>query len=284
MERNIKNVYLSGGLGNQLFQYYIFKIILNENFECLYLDHKIRKLEIQPLVSSNIKTVSFKNLPIAVQFNFYVAKILSIFGKRIHSGKYGKSSLFGSNVDFRREQVGDLLPLSHNLGYFQFRHIIEDKRDEIREHFLNKIVPLYDIDIMPKQLDIAISMRLGDDYSKSHDLAVCDEEYYKRSLFNLIGSSVADNAMPDIYVFSDNPSKAKELMTKFGIVPKIVEIPEAIHSLYCLSRFNRFILSNSSFSWWGMFLSECTYSDVIAPKNWTNSTGHDLLHPDFKHV
>jgi len=76
-------------------------------------------------------------------------------------------------------------------------------------------------------------------------------------------------------VFSDEPTIAESVMQEVSVIPvdKIV-YPDVDYglSMAMMSRCNHHIIANSSFSWWGAWLSR-NNGVVIAPKNWFGPKG-----------
>ena len=55
--------------------------------------------------------------------------------------------------------------------------------------------------------------------------------------------------------------------------------------LHLMSQCKKFIIANSSLSWWGAWLSEYRYKEVIAPKKWfskKNIITSDLIPESWK--
>ncbi|OBU45377.1 hypothetical protein AYY26_02970 [Photobacterium phosphoreum] len=114
---------------------------------------------------------------------------------------------------------------------------------------------------------IAISMRLGDDYINSKELNVCNNVFYYKAL-NLIYNKKPTSKL---FVFSDNISDAKKIINnsniKFSDVVYISGVDDC-QSLSLMSLCDDFIISNSSFSWWGAYLSSNDDKIIVAPKKW----------------
>jgi hypothetical protein len=73
-----------------------------------------------------------------------------------------------------------------------------------------------------------------------------------------------------LLVFSDDLPWCQSLDFLEGAT--FVEEPDASAALHLMSQFRYYILSNSSFSWWGAWLGEKAVY-VIAPDRWFGPTG-----------
>lgn len=122
--------------------------------------------------------------------------------------------------------------------------------------------------IRQTEYPVSIHVRRGD-YANDpltlayHGLATL--EYYKEALI-AITKKVAH---PVFYVFSDDINWAKEHITfpypALFVSERTISAPE---ELVLMSQCKHHIIANSSFSWWGAWLSKSPDKVVIAPKKW----------------
>ena len=202
----MKQVYLTGGLGNQLFQFYVLRKmnIFQEEVKYSYVKHPHRQLEISPLIGQHVVSIARYELPKTLLINALIAKAKSRFGKMFGLSSFGRSRLFSSNVDLRRQNTGCLKLLGHNMGYFQFPQYLLDSRSEIREHFNSSVSSMIGestfVDEI-KKYDIAISMRLGSDYLNIPDMNICDYDYYKKAITAVLKKKQIENITPTFYIF-----------------------------------------------------------------------------------
>lgn len=104
---------------------------------------------------------------------------------------------------------------------------------------------------------VAISVRRGD-FITNPNHYLLPFEYYKGAV---------EEYFPDysIVVFSDD---FKWCMKKFSKLPNKVHYSNkygAIEQLCFMSMFSNFIIANSTFSWWGAYLSSDTHKIVVRP-------------------
>jgi hypothetical protein len=97
---------------------------------------------------------------------------------------------------------------------------------------------------------------------------VCAPEYYHRAA-EVIASSVVD---PLFVVFSDEPGWAVQHLKFRFPVCHVTDNGETPHEdLRLMSLCKHHIIANSSFSWWGAWLSANPDKIVIAPERWFNN-------------
>lgn len=125
---------------------------------------------------------------------------------------------------------------------------------------------------------ISIHIRRGD-YASSERLQViyglCPLNYYYTAI-NSISKAVKN---PHFFVFSDDIGWAKQNL-KITHPVKFIIGNKALVDLCLMSQCKHHIIANSSFSWWGAWLSTNKNKIVYAPKQWFKKTKlipHDLI-------
>jgi glycosyltransferase involved in cell wall biosynthesis len=292
------NLVLLGGLGNQLFQ--IAAALSQSN------SGKIRLHQ-----SLGNPRVNQQNLPDALDFDFpfeiecvsseidqsilkkvlnfalrignshrrlareeflqnIVSGIVNCFAS-IHFREWTKV-IRGRDVGFTKLKIdsgGDFY-----LGYFQsYRYLAENpfaaeqfskirlKQDSQEELFWVKKIEI--------DQPIVVHIRLGD-YLTERNFGLIGEEYY-RSALKILN---AEGANQNIWIFSDDVQMAKE---RFGeIFPKSTfwfndhNLTPA-QTLEIMRHGKKFVIANSTFSWWAAYLSYDSSVSVIAPGKWFKS-------------
>lgn len=117
---------------------------------------------------------------------------------------------------------------------------------------------------------VCVSIRLGD-YLNHPVHGVCTAEYYARAM-RMMQEKLGD---PLFYVSTEDPA-AVSAIPEFGSFYMIFENPalQDYEKLYLTAQCSHFILSNSTFSWWGYYLSQNRRSRggiTIAPDRWFNT-------------
>ena len=118
------------------------------------------------------------------------------------------------------------------------------------------------------QPTIAIHVRLCD-YIAHPTLDVCDSSYYQRAI------SFCKRRLPAarFILFSDNCVAAKEIIKKSDI--EVFTGKSDIECFYAMSECDHFIIPNSTFSWWAARLQNTAQKIVVMPKFWYRSARAD---------
>lgn len=174
-------------------------------------------------------------------------------------------------------------------GYFQsFRYFSEVAEDLIRifEYTIPTMAPTTSTTSTTKSpKNISMHVRRGDYLDEKtrtfHGLAT--NNYFNRSL-DLLASSL-ENGKVNIYSDSPEHIQLSDYNTNFDL--SLVDDSDlgTLETIKAMSRADAFIMSNSSFSWWGAWLMRVRGGKglVIAPRPWfaAGASAHDLLMPDW---
>jgi len=251
---------IKGGLGNQLFQLaFAFKFSSLNNLPIIfdassYLRDKFgRRLLINQL-DPELKFIS----------NDFIQKL------KLKNNYYINESDF----DLKNRDINSLV-VNKNLlsqkeyiilnGYWQDSRIIDKNISKyIKISILNYLKAsnakeIFDI-ISDTKNAIAIHIRRSD-YAH-HGLV--DENVYLDFAEQIL------TKIPDgkIFIFSDEPNYANYLFSKERIPIRVVNSGNEIIDLALMSLCKIFMIANSSFSFWGAFLSD--YTNVFYPEPWSH--------------
>lgn len=274
----MNNVYYrnKGGIGNQLFMYFTTKTIslkynrklVVDNFTGFKNDYYKRVPSINYVVKDDFSIANnFINLL------FKVNKLIPNFVLNF----FGIYTIIETNshelVRFDDNKLTKY-PIVLIEGYFQSYLYFEEFRDEIlKSVFIDFKISLdYKIfvDSITQTNSVAIHLRRV----QYDDLLSID--YYLKAI-DFIKNNIKK---PHFFIFSDDIKWCKENFNLDNFTFINVEKPNEIQELYLMSLCKSHIIANSSFSWWGAYLSKEKNNIVIAPKK--NNIGVvDSLYPNY---
>jgi hypothetical protein len=210
--------------------------------------------------------------------------IISTLGRKIpiKPVQYLTNSFFESTFHYSPEAISEPIRESY-FGYFQSPKYFSDFSTEIREIFtlssISKSLSLL-VESIDFQETVAIHVRRGDYVGKENFHGLSTEMYFRKAIDLVNGNGSSKR----IVVFTEDYLTAKAMFPEAWkiITPEILNLPS--ENLALMSKFAHFIGSNSSFSWWGAFLSEKRQGFTIFPRPWFSNTGfndRDLLMPEW---
>ena len=257
-----------GGIGNQLFIYAFAKLLFLRHNIPVLLD--IRTGFTNDGYHRKYKLNSF-NISIKTTFLYYT--LFPFFNKRRFLKK-----IFFPNVVLYEEDLSNpienispdsfsnlSMPIVFFQGYWQsldFRDIRNELISDLK--FNLKEIPqfsFYKSKILNSKTSVAIHFRRIE-YS-----SVLSLSYYEKAI-----KYFCDNvASPDFYIFSDDIEWCrKNIDNSKNNFCFIENFDDELHELNLMSKCSNFIIANSSFSWWGTWLSENNDKIVIMPEGYTN--------------
>lgn len=290
----MNRVILSGGLGNQLFQVaaglYFFgneKITLVES---LGKPHGGKK---------NLGEMKLLNLPNSVSLETHKRRIWAGLISKINNLQIG---LFLVDSTQSRMASKLLMPFSNFLLslYFNDKSRVtycrqisnteedkETKQNVISGYFQNfEYVSIPEIKIKIKELftrtrseelsqfikqarainPLVIQVRLGD-YLREDDFGIPGTDYYRRAINFVLELKEHQS----IWIFSNDIRMAKRILPeefkeRYIFIENLFDSP--METLEAMRHGTSYILSNSTFGWWGAFLSHQEFPIVVTPNPW----------------
>jgi hypothetical protein len=289
-------VKLQGGLGNQMFQYAIGKNLS-------MIKNVPLKLDINFYKNNDHRKYLLNNYNIFESFAS-LEEVLKI-GYRGLSGIYGSIyKRFQKILPIRLRTIiyeNYLKPYNNKVlntgktiyldGYWQSEKYFHQNRYQIKQLFSNPKRVSEDIMNYCKKIlkckSVSIHIRRGDyvtnpETSKVH--GICSLEYYHKSM-EFIASKEKD---VQFFIFSDDLHWVMENFQSnyyFELV-NFKDNSSPVEELWLMSQCKHHIIANSSFSWWGAWLSQNPQKMVIAPKKWFNQKTNtkDLLPSHWKQI
>jgi len=269
---------LIGGLGNQFFQYTAGRALALRYNAAL-------KLDVSGFESYPLRRYELVKYPI--EATIATPEELAMFGGDPDTGRVvqfvnaatGRSGQKPGYTRYREPHfhfdpaLFGAAPPVHLLGYWvtdrYFRHIA----DRIRRELTPK-EPLNDdnrraLARIQSTFSVAVHIRRGDYVSNPVTTAyhgLLPLGYYRRAM-DYIAERVSD---PVFFVFSDDIGWVKDNL-RHPVAMEMMSINRADQGhrdLQLMTACRHHILANSTFSWWGAWMSESAAKIVIAPTPW----------------
>ena len=243
-----------GRLANQMFQYASLKgIATHHGYDYMIAYHPDA---VDDGIGNMLRTELFDSFDLKVRTGLFNAPTLS---ERVH------------NFD---QQFFDECPDNVTLqGYFQTEKYFKHIEDEVREDFTFKddiLAPCKEM-IEDVENPVALHVRRTDYVINSANHPPCTLDYYKKALSHF-------EAHRNVIVFSDDPAWCNEQELFSGEHFMISENDDNRVDLCLMSLCDDFIIANSTYSWWGAWLSANKDKKVIAPKQWFGTQGYTKDH------
>ena len=276
-------VRLTGGLGNQMFQYAAGRALADRLGAELLLDTRAfehalafqaytrRAYALSPFrLRARVATAAdLENWPVwVVETGMRLPFVRPLF-RRWH---FEPAITYDPSVRALHEPVC-------LVGYWQSERYFIDIADRIRTDFTLR-QPLAGanarlLDLARSDRSVGLHVRRGDFLSLNNAAQVhglCSVDYYRRAI------SLVRNGCPHCHflIFSDDPQWARaelQLEPSATFVTGNAERPE--QDLALMSACKHHIIANSSFSWWAGWLGDSPDQIVIAPTPWYASSKLD---------
>jgi len=296
MKNNRSNELLFfGGLGNQLFQlaFGVYLIIDQESkIACRdisarrtekgqvdFLEYRfpeIAGLDLSPMPTQQIALkqwfflwlLKFSSMRSSSDFwDSFLRKAKKIFPKFFRNAFYIPHGVGYSAFDFSKLKARRIVGAFHTYRFASDEKVLAFFRGATL-----KTVPVWLLALREEaklKTPLILHIRRGD-YLRISELGHLGTEYFSLAL------EMASAAAPieAIWMFSDEPMSAIEMIPqKFRRLVKVIDFDQSnsAANLEAMRLGNSYIISNSTFSWWGAFLSYTNQALVIAPRNFFQS-------------
>ena len=265
-----------GGLGNQMFQYAAARRLAQQRNAVLQLD--ISSFEHYPLRQYELSHFKLdQNFASASELQPYHSHILRYRIPRVVEKlalPYYRRRIFSEQIKYRFDPNFLRVPTNVYLsGYFQNQDYFAPISDLIRADFQLAVPASMASQAIAVAIEagnsISLHLRRGDYASDPATRAhhgLLPLSYYQAAVQNVVERV----SQPEFFVFSDDPDWAQtNLHLKYPVTFVTANGAErAYEDLWLLSRCKHHIIANSSFSWWGAWLSTTLSKIVYAPDRW----------------
>lgn len=287
---NLPIIYIHAGLGNQLFQLaaanvlcedgnYLIDISGFKNTEDFLSKFSFdKKLNILPMKKKKFMEQKLINLIIRANYRpnrkqktQWIYSFVDLFSKNILSRVYlkGRTIVTSSNLGFD-DQLIIKKPHSYLIGYFQ-SYVWPSKpinKNFFKDMQLIKSSSEFDYYRELSKVDkpLVVHIRLGD-YLAQKSFGILSQNYFHKAIESLWNV----NKYQKIWIFSNEPDKVKSYVpSHLSASCRIIDLnlSDAAATLQLMRYGYGYVLSNSTFGWWGAFLSINGDVDVVVPEPW----------------
>ncbi len=303
-------VLIRGGIGNQLFQYAYAKYLQsveNKNVSCYY------HLPGDPYNRENIISEIDKSIHLADDI---VGRLIVRVITRPHGSINKKmkecANAFGFHFPIKyQEELNythyikglDVRGLAILEGYWQSAEIVNAVKDELLKHIKCDELSIYYQDIVDKignnPESVAVHIRKSwhkgqgvDMTSKEydHNQQALSKDYYIKAIRDI----QAKTKQALFFIFADDTDEISNLIgdilpkEQFIVVPNHNNFIADYQALILMSQCKNFIMSNSTFGWWGAWLSwakqqsQQKHAIYCMPNQWDKNDEYGWIAQSFK--
>jgi hypothetical protein len=289
-------VQLTGGLGNQLFQYAFGRTLALKNNSVFKQDlsffetYEWHEYSLSPF--NIIKNFANREEVEALKQQQNKQETSMDMVSRIRR-KFLPSAPVVVNEDtlLYNPAYHSIVPPAYLIGYWQSEDYFKEQEELIRKEVMVTIPPSLPNQLLLNEIEnsdsISLHIRRGnfvqvDFVNKIH--GTCSMEYYEAAIQQMASFS----SSPKFFIFSDDIPWAKENL-KISYQHVFVDINDAktdYEDMRLMYKCKHHILANSTFSWWGAWLNPSKHKMVIAPKQWyadeeKNKYTKDIIPPTW---
>ena len=290
---------ISGGLGNQMFQYALGRHLSIKNNQQLKLDCS-RYPPVMPDLNIDLRNFNLNNFNISAakasekeikkyhkyhQPNGWINRTLSKINKiRFFKKTYYERPFVLEPID--NCQIFDLNILNYRYkdayfrGFWQSENYFKDIREVLLQDFTVKTDPNEYRSALLKEIEknnsISLHFRRGDVTNPESRVGALSFDYYYKAI-KFLTDKIKN---PNFYIFSDDIAWVKKnFKIDFPSVFIQNTFGEDYEDMRLMSRCKHHIIANSTFSWWGAWLATNLQKIVIAPERYAQKT--DRPNPDY---
>ena len=253
-----KNVIITGGLGNQMFEYALV-LALRSRGHIIRLDTSYfdffqmhNGYELERIFGINEALINSQGLHL--WWLRLLHKFRPNFLYKVDEQQYDESILVS--------------PKAYLFGYWQDELYFSNINDKVREAFTFRGIDSRNIEISKRMQScnsVSLHIRRGD-YA-AFGMTIIKEDYYENAI-KYINSNVE---APSYFIFSDDMESSKEMANNLGIQYELIDFnrkEDSYKDMFLMSQCKHNIIANSSFSWWGAWLNNNQNKIVVAPNSW----------------
>ena len=285
---------MSGGIGNQMFQYALYLKLISLGKEVKFDDITEYKLDNARPIMLDVFGIEYERAS-QEEINKLTDGSM-LLSHRIRRKLTGRKSLEYKEASVNYDEEVLKQENAYLTGCFQSEKYFKDIEHTVREAFQFRNVPIskklkgqikqYE-DAIAATTSVSIHIRRGD-YLKAENVygGICTEAYYRTAIDEML----AKYPKSHFFIFTNDAlwaeewceAKKKEHENREFTVIKGTDEETGYIDLMLMSRCNHHIIANSSFSWWGAWLNHNPDKSVAAPVKWLNTCEcYDIYTPDM---
>lgn len=263
-------IIFSGGLGNQMFQYALYKTLKKER-DKIYIDISLYSIvqmhngyELQKIFGIRPSETKFSKLYLLwIRFLLKYKPLIWLYKEKV-------VGIYDENVFATHKK--------YIYGYWQSEKYFIQIKEQILNTFVFKNIDEknHQIAIEMQNLNsISIHVRRSDYVGNAIHDGVCTLEYYRKAIDAIL--MIIKEAR--FYVFSDDSRWAQDFIETLPIQAFVIDWnkgEDSYKDMYLMSQCKHNIIANSTFSWWGAWLNKNPQKTVIAPSKWFPNTPSEL--------
>ncbi len=280
-------IQLKGGLGNQMFQYALYRA-LKKKGKTVKID------DVTGFVNDKLREPVLQGYGIDYE-RATKDEVIALTDSKMDIFSRIRRKLTGRKTFRIDEESGRFDPKilelenAYLVGYWQSEKYFADEsvQNEIKEAFEKRPQELMNDTVswtLLQQIEccesVSLHVRRTDyvDAEHIHIHNICSEKYYKNAIDKI--RKEYPNAM--FFIFTDDKEWCKKHFK--GRCFSVVELEEGpktdIAEMMLMSRCKHHIIANSSFSWWAAWLNDAPEKLVIAPSKWINHKDMDDIYTE----
>ncbi len=277
-------IQMTGGMGNQMFQYALYLKLCS-------LGREVKFDDISEYDRPGVRPVMLWAFDIDYpradkdEINEITDGFLK-FSHRVRRKLFGRKSKEYHEESCNFDGQALVREPAYLTGYFQSEKYFKDIEEQVRGAFTfsGKIWEGLDGELKERlegylkrienAVSVAVHIRRGD-YLEKEEIygGICTEEYYRRAI------AYFEEKEPEavFFLFSNEPEWVKKwIRENYEDNGRFVAVESGREEngyldMYLMSRCRHYIIANSSFSWWGAWLGASRDKRIIAPSKWAQN-------------
>ena len=278
---------MSGGLGNQMFQYALYLKLKSLGREVKFDDVMTYELDNARPIQLSVFGITYPRA--TAEEIIEMRDSSSALKDKIRRKLKGRNLKQYNEVNYSYDEHVLEVDDTYLVGLFQTDKYFSDIADEVRrvftfrEDLITDEVRSLEKEILNNKDSVSIHVRRGD-YLNSGILDVfgdlCTDEYYDVAIKHILDKHPEST----FYLFTNDQDWADYFVSQHEAADiRVVRCNTEYTGyldMYLMTKCRHHIMANSSFSWWGGYLGSDQSGTTIAPKVWINNEHCQDIHTD----